>query len=85
MAATAATQPNDDGNGRVKEVSTRLKAFYADIRGEMKKVTWPSWKEVRGTTIVVLVTVAFFGLYFYVVDLGLSAMVDRIIAHFSRS
>jgi len=84
MAATAATQPND-GNGRIKDTSARLKAFYADVRGEMKKVTWPSWKEVRGTTIVVLVTVAFFGVYFYIVDLGLSTLVDRIIAHFSRS
>lgn len=68
----------------MKDVSNRLKVFYTDVRGEMKKVTRPSWKEVRGTTIVVLVTVAFFGVYFYFVDLGLSAAVDRVIEHFSR-
>jgi preprotein translocase SecE subunit len=35
---------------------------------EMKKVTTPSFKEVRATTMVVIIAVAIFGVYFFVVD-----------------
>ena len=34
----------------------------------MRKVTAPSWKEVRGTTTVVVITVAIFAIYFWVID-----------------
>ncbi|MGN6592166.1 MAG: preprotein translocase subunit SecE [Terriglobales bacterium] len=50
----------------------------------MKKVTAPSWKEVQGTTVVVLITVAIFGLFFYVVDYFLTGAVNWIIVHFSH-
>ena len=34
----------------------------------MKLVTWPSWKQVRATTGVVLAAVFAFGAYFFLVD-----------------
>ena len=46
----------------------RLRTYYDEIRREMRLVTWPSREQVRGTTVVVLVTVFFFGVYFGVVD-----------------
>ncbi len=52
----------------MKSWPQRWKAFYNDVRTEMKKVTTPSLKEVRATTAVVIVTVAIFGVYFWVVD-----------------
>ncbi|MGA2377203.1 MAG: preprotein translocase subunit SecE [Candidatus Sulfotelmatobacter sp.] len=45
-----------------------MKSFYNDVRTEMRKVTAPSWKEVRATTAVVVVTVFLFGVYFWVID-----------------
>jgi len=83
MAVSAATDHNSHG-GKVKELSGRLRSFYVDVRSEMKKVTAPSFKEVRGTTAVVLITVAIFGAYFWVVDLGLTRAMDWVIVHFSR-
>ena len=52
----------------VKSWPTRVKSFYNDVRTEMKKVTSPSFKEVRATTAVVIVTVFLFGVYFWAVD-----------------
>jgi preprotein translocase subunit SecE len=52
----------------VKAWPERVRSFYNDVRTEMRKVTAPSWKEVRGTTIVVVITVFLFGLYFAVID-----------------
>ncbi|MGH9394110.1 MAG: preprotein translocase subunit SecE [Terriglobales bacterium] len=81
---SAATEQNPQGRGKVKDLSLRLKSFYTDVRSEMKKVTAPSWKEVQGTTIVVLVTVAVFGVFFYFADMLLTAVMQGIITHFSH-
>jgi preprotein translocase subunit SecE len=52
---------------------TRLTDFLADVRSEMKRVTWPARKEVYATTIVVILTSVFFGVYLWGLDLLLSA------------
>ena len=52
----------------VKSWPDRTKTFYNDVRTEMRKVTAPSWKEVRATTTVVVITVFIFALYFAVID-----------------
>ena len=56
---------------RILEGPQRFYRFYGDVRAELKKVTWPSKKEVYGTTVVVVLTVLFFGAYLFVVDLVL--------------
>jgi len=45
---------------RLKSWPEQVKTFYNDVRTETRKVTAPSWKEVRATTAVVVVTVAIF-------------------------
>lgn len=42
--------------------------FVAQARQEGRKVTWTSWKETVQTTILVLIMVLLFGLFFFVVD-----------------
>ena len=53
---------------QIKAWPERIRAFYNDVRSEMRKVTAPSFKEVRATTTVVVITVFIFGLYFAVID-----------------
>jgi len=64
----------------VKAWPERTRTFYNDVRTEMRKVTAPSWKEVRATTTVVVITVAIFALYFFVIELiiqhGLTALLN---------
>ena len=67
MASSLANAGGDFGD-RIKSWPERIKVFYNDVRTEMRKVTAPSWKEVQGTTIVVVITVFLFGLYFAVID-----------------
>jgi preprotein translocase subunit SecE len=54
---------------------TRSRRFLAEVRNEMARVTWPSRREVYATTLVVIVTSIFFGLYLWGVDL----LLDRLI------
>jgi preprotein translocase subunit SecE len=42
--------------------------YLTDIRGEMKRVTWPNRQKVESTTLVVIVSVFAFALYFKIVD-----------------
>jgi preprotein translocase subunit SecE len=42
------------------------------VRSELKKVTWPSRKEVYSTTLVVIATSIFFGFYLWGLDIVFS-------------
>jgi preprotein translocase subunit SecE len=53
---------------KLKSWPERLRTFYNEVRNEMRKVTWPNWKEVQGTTTVVIITVFLFALYFGIID-----------------
>ena len=47
--------------------------FIAQTRQEARKVTWTSWRETMTTTILVLIMVVLFGLFFFVVDFVLGS------------
>jgi preprotein translocase subunit SecE len=69
MAKSIAAAADDNSfGGRLKSWPERVKTFYNDVRSEMKKVTAPSFKDVRATTAVVIITVFLFGIYFWIVD-----------------
>ena len=46
--------------------------FMTEVRQEVAKVTWPTWKEVWITTLMVLIMVALASIFFLVVDQALS-------------
>ena len=56
------------------------RTFFAEVRNEMKRVTWPSKKEVYATTVVVILTTIFFGFYLYGLDVIMSQLFTRILA-----
>ena len=70
MAKSAAAEfmAEDSIGGKIKSWPQRVKGFYQDVRTEMKKVWSPSLKEVQANTIVVLIAVALFAFYFWVID-----------------
>ena len=37
----------------------RMRLFLSEVRNELKRVTWPSQKEVYATTVVVILTSIF--------------------------
>ena len=58
------------------------RGFLTEVRNETRRVTWPSRKEVYATTFVVILTSAFFGLYLWGLDVGLSYLVNWIYSRF---
>ncbi|MFK7697378.1 preprotein translocase subunit SecE [Paenibacillus sp. HJGM_3] len=59
---------------RVKQGFGSMTGFFTDSWSELKKVKWPTRKELTSYTIVVLVTVVFATIYFWVIDLGLTEL-----------
>ncbi len=77
--ATVTAHPEDGLGGRIKSWPQRVKNFYTDVRMEMKKVTTPARKEVRATTMVVIITVFIFGAYFWVIDTIIGRGIDKLL------
>jgi preprotein translocase subunit SecE len=76
--AITAGSPDDSLGARVASWPDKIKSFYNDVRMEMKKVTTPSLKEVQATTVVVIITVFIFGLYFWLVDFVIGRGIDFV-------
>ena len=83
---TATVDTDDSFGGRARDSVTgwwgRSRRFLAEVRNEMGRVTWPSQKEVYATTVVVILTSLFFGIYLWVLDLGVNAVVQWIFRRF---
>ncbi len=54
-------------------------SFFGDSWGELKKVRWPSRKELVSYTIVVIVTVLLITVYFWGLDIGISSLVELVV------
>jgi preprotein translocase subunit SecE len=66
------------GSDERENFLVRTQRFLKDVRNEMRKVTTPSMKQVQATTMVVVITVFLFSLYFYGVDKIIGFFVDMI-------
>lgn len=57
----------------------RISKFFADVKGEFKKVTWPSREQTMKQTGVVLVITMVTSVFLGVVDYGLNQIVKQVI------
>jgi preprotein translocase subunit SecE len=68
---------------QVKTVTTdwwgRTRSFLQDVRVELTKVTWPTWQELKGQTIVVIVAVLLIAAFIGSVDLVLSNLIEMLV------
>ncbi len=54
--------------------------FVRQVRQETSKVTWPTRKETMTSVLMVFIMVILVALFFFLVDLGLSALVQFVLA-----
>ncbi len=53
--------------------------FLQNVASEMRKVRWPRRNELTKYTITVLTTIVFFGIFFTLVDLGITFLLELIL------
>lgn len=63
----------------LKGLAHRTGRFFRDMRGEMKRVVWPTKKQVRNNTIVVLVVVVISSLFIGGLDFIFKVLVDLVL------
>ena len=56
-----------------------LLAYFRGVKQELSKVVWPTREELTTDTVVVIVTVVFFALAFWLVDTGFLAALKGIL------
>ncbi len=53
--------------------------FVQEVRQEVAKVTWPTWKEVWLTTLMVIIMVALASLFFLFADQTMGWLVGKVL------
>jgi preprotein translocase subunit SecE len=71
-------RPRERADSPAKGRRTGVRVFLREVRGELKRVAWPSAKEVRSYSLVVLVTVTIVTLYVFALDWGFGRVVFQI-------
>lgn len=57
----------------------RLSRYVAETREELRKCNWPTWEELKGSTVVIMITIFLFGAFIAGVDLGVSSVLDWVL------
>ena len=57
----------------------RLAVYVAETREELKKCAWPSQDELKGSTVVVMITIGLMGTFIITVDVVVFWFINMII------
>jgi len=57
----------------------RLKRFFRETIGELRRVSWPTWPEARRMTFIVIVVLDVMAIFLGLVDLGGSSLLALVI------
>ena len=72
------------GGTAKRSVFARFGKYLKDVRTELRRVIWPSKKDVVNSSIVVIVTLVFFMLFTLVIDNIASFLFIDVIAGIGR-
>jgi preprotein translocase subunit SecE len=53
--------------------------FLTNVKGELKKVTWPTKKDTYASTMVVIALVVFVSIFLWAIDTALSTLIRIIL------
>ena len=84
--AIAQIEEGDQGSfaQRASGWPVAVKDYFEELQTEMRRVTWPSWKQVRATTLVVIVAVFAFAAYFAVIDQIFLSLINKLFSAFTK-
>jgi preprotein translocase subunit SecE len=62
-----------------ENIFKRIRNYLTEVRGELKKVTWPTRNDMQKTTIAVIIISIIFGLYLQLIDFSFRFLVTKVI------
>jgi preprotein translocase subunit SecE len=57
----------------------KIQQYIKEVIQEMKKVTWPTWEELKGSTMVVILFSVVMGCYIAGLDVCFSFLVEKFL------
>jgi len=57
----------------------KLRNYVIETREELRKCTWPSWDELRGSTVLVVLSIFLLGAFTYVIDQVIFFLVTQMV------
>jgi preprotein translocase subunit SecE len=65
-------------------IVTRTRDFTVEVVGELKKVTWPDWPQLKNSTFVIIVFVIIIAVIIFAMDFVVRNVLELIINLFAR-
>jgi preprotein translocase subunit SecE len=56
----------------------RLRDYCLATQEELKKCTWPTWAELKGSTVVIMISMIILGVFTFVVDLVFASLMRLV-------
>ena len=56
----------------------RIVVYVEETKEELRRCSWPSWEELKGSTLVVFICMAIIGIFTFVVDFVFAALVRNL-------
>jgi preprotein translocase subunit SecE len=84
MAVPQAQNPEQSFVARVSHWPQEIRNYFEDLKKEMRLVSWPTWSQVRATTAVVVAAVFIFAFYFWLVDMGVGFLMQKLFAYVGK-
>jgi preprotein translocase subunit SecE len=64
---------------KIIELFTSLKIFLGEVKAELKKCTWPTRRELLGSTMVVVISVLILGVFVGLCDTVLMGLLRTVL------
>ena len=77
------TEVKADKPAKKEKKKGRVKEAWKGFKSEIKKIVWPSWKQVLKNTFVVLVVVIAFAIMIGLLDVAFSEGIQALVQLFS--
>lgn len=61
---------------KAKKGSGKVLSYFRELKSETKKVVWPSFKQVRNNTGVVITFIVLLGVFISLIDLGFTYLLS---------
>ena len=71
-----AEKVKDKGRSKKQNI---FQSFFRETTGELRKVSWPTWPEVRQLTGIVLLVMVVMGLILGVTDAGARGLLNALL------
>ena len=75
-----ATKQTDAVTGSEPGKFERLRDYFTEARAELRKVSWPTIKETRMTSIAVVILVIVMAIFLGLVDLGFTRLIALVLS-----